>query len=167
MSTASLREVFSMLFTEPAEATVNAERQYRRIWIDWLQDTKKLTNGLNVTPAQFEKTLSMAPVMTFRSAIEVGVTMRVASVSEHKAGVSLGLTLSVIEASGSYGFMNRNTQESVFQARARYEMGNREFTIKDYLGNFSIDLAKPGDIDNAITFLERASEGEGDDGGDN
>jgi hypothetical protein len=158
MATTDLTDVFTTLFTAPASAVCRAEREYRRIWLDWLRDLSALIAAAPnpMTADQLAKHLELAPVLQFESFIEVGITMRIASVSEMRAGITAGLRLSVIETSGSFGFVSRNTRESVLQAKAQYTLSNTgAMTLKDYLGTMSIDLAKPDDVKTAVATLEK------------
>lgn len=160
MATTDLESVFSMLFTAPSEAVVRSEAEFRRIWVQWLRDLKKLIDARNALPSppsviEFNEQLELAPVMKFTARVEAGITMRVATVRQTEAKASLGLGLSILQVSGSFGFSSQDTQESVLQAKAQYAMTNtNEVTLKDYLKDFSIELAKPEDIDNAVNFLK-------------
>ncbi|MEE9350969.1 MAG: hypothetical protein V3U78_01815 [Thiotrichaceae bacterium] len=161
MVTTDLKEVFKMLFTAPAEACVEAEASYRAIWLQWLLDLQKMlkTQKLKSTKANnaIISHLDLAPVMKFDGIVECGVTMRIASISEKGKSVSTGIQLGVIETTGSFGFMHRQTNESVMQAKAQYTVTNREVSLANYLGHFSIDLASPSDLTTAISFLKKTS----------
>jgi hypothetical protein len=157
MATTNLTDVFTTLFTAPAGAATRAEREYRRIWLEWLRELAAITDAAPgpMSSEQLARHLELAPVLSFESLIEVGLTMRVASVSETRAGLAAGLRLSVIETSGSLGFMSRSTQESVLQAKAQYTLSNTSrMTLSDYLGTMSITLASPDDVKTAIGALE-------------
>ncbi len=158
MATTDMKEVFTMLFTAPAEASVEAERKYRRIWKEWLGDLSRMHEAFAMDAQQFSDHIDIAPVLSFEAAIEVGITMRIASVREMSGGIEAGLRLSVFEASGRFGFVNRTSTESVMQARAQYQMANREITLRDYLGSFGVPLAEPDDIEGALDFMTKEVE---------
>ena len=162
MVTTDLKEVFKMLFTAPAEASIEAEKNYRVIWLQWLLDLQDL---IKIQKLKSEKAnnaitehLELAPVMKFDGIIECGVTMRIAAITEKGKSVSTGIQLGVIESTGSFGFMHRQTNESVLQAKAQYTVTNREISLSNYLKNFSINLTSPTELTAAISFLKKTSE---------
>ncbi len=150
-----------MLFTAPAEASIEAEKNYRALWLQWLLDLQEMikTQKLKSEKANHAivQHLELAPVMKFDGIIECGVTMRIAAITEKGKSVSTGIQLGVIQSTGSFGFMHRQSNESVLQAKAQYTITNREVSMADYLGHFSIDLASPADLTKAISFLEKTT----------
>lgn len=156
MATTDLTELFTTLFTAPARASWCAEREYRRIWVGWLEDLSRLiaASGGAMDAEGLDRHLAMAPVMRFEGLIELGVTMRVASVGEMRGGLGAGLRLGAIETSGSFGFMSRSTQDSILQAKAQYTLTNdHSMTLSEYLETLSITLANPEDVAVAIEAL--------------
>lgn len=137
MAQSDLTDIITTLFTAPAEASVAAEKQYRRIWMQWLQKTMAL---LDAAPEGSDKAkmltqrLDLAPILKFEAAVDLGVTMRLVSVKAREGGGELGLAVGPFQAAGSFSFMSQSTSESILQARARYQLSNRnELTLRDYL----------------------------------
>lgn len=155
-----LESMFASLFTAPTKAVIEAEKHYRQIWIDWLNELIQLVGkakGINANAdeaAIIARQLDLAPVMKLDAKIEVGVTMRLASVRKFKGDVTLGLGVGTLQAAGSFGFSSESAQESVLQARAFYGLSNSgEVSLKNYLGDFSIPVSKVADLDAAVKFL--------------
>ena len=131
-NTAGIVDVFGELFRTPLEAVVKAEREYFKIWAEWLEVQIKLL-GENPTGDQIKALLEKAPSVQIDGFIDVGITMRIASVSEQKQGGTAGLKLGPIHASGSFGFAKSGSQESVFQTSARFTLSNHNSELSRYL----------------------------------
>ena len=155
MASTDLPGVLNSFFTAPAEASLNAEREYRQIWAKWLNDLLSMINELDNAAAKnaISKQLNIAPVLHFAANIEVGVTMRISGVRETSANASMGLQLATFSASGGFGFMERETHESVLQVRAKYALSNQQITLGEYLGNLSIPVTSVNEVKNAINKL--------------
>jgi len=158
MSTISITNVLSELFSAPLRAVVNAESEYRKIWADWLEsqlalitdptDPKKFRTGFKA-----EEWLKTAPVVSVDGMINMAITMRVAGVQEKSYGGSAGLSLGPIYGSGGFGFVNRSTEESVFRANASFTLSNTGKDITALLGQHKLNPASPEQVQNAITAL--------------
>jgi hypothetical protein len=160
MSTTSLTSVFRELFVAPLSAAYDSEREYRKIWAEWLKGQKNLLDGANVPPDfDMKKILALSPVINLDGVIEVGITMRIAGVQEFNAELKVGLSVGPIYGAGGFGFVNRTSQESVFQASTRYVISNFERNLQKYLEARSITLAQPKDIETAITALSKSMDG--------
>lgn len=157
MSTTSITNVMTELFYAPLEAAVQAEKQYRRIWADWMtfqlalateDDGKTLRSG--VDPKALLKT---APAVSMDGVIELAITMRVAGVKETRGKIGAGLSIGPIYTSGGFGFMSRTTEESVFQAHARFTLSNTGKNLTDYLEQYKLPVTRPEDVNSAIKEL--------------
>lgn len=150
----SVREIFKGLFTWPAEAVVDAEKQYRAIWLEYIVNLQaRIPQGTTDEKRKeiIKQAFKMAPVMKFHATVEAEVTMRIESSSS--TGVDAGLQVGPFVARGRY---NSSTgQESTFRALANYEISNSgSCTLKEYVN--------PGiDVDANISkedFLEKVKE---------
>lgn len=154
---AEIKTIFSALFSDPIDAVLVAEKSYRRIWADWLNDLNAFIAPLPPAEqaAAIAKRLELAPVMKFAACIEAGITMRVASLTQKEGKVALSLGTGPFQISGGGGFSSQQSSESIFQARATYTLSNdADRSLKDYLGELKLDLATPSDITNAVTRLK-------------
>jgi hypothetical protein len=152
MSTVDLVTVFREMFTAPLKAAVEAEKDYRRIWADWLEVQKKLLP--NTPDAVIPKELLfLAPVLDLNGVVEVGVTMRIAGVNKKDIALGGGISVGPIHVTGTFGFSSQNTQESVFQAHARFTLSNCKADLSNFLTVHNLTLAKVADLDVAIKKL--------------
>src|SRR5690606_34972314 len=135
---------------------VSVEREYRRIWAEWLADLKNLlsASGADDSARFIADHLPQAPVMQLNAKIDLGLTMRLASVRQTQGGASVTLSVGPIGASGQFGFMSKSTEESLMQVHAQYTMTNGEVSLHDYLTASQLELASAADIDKAVQFLE-------------
>lgn len=131
-------ELFKVLFTTPVQSLILAEREYRKIWMEYIDDVTKQLEQLNIgkdsdnqkKAAIIKSALSMAPVMNFEAAIEVESMMRISGTKEKS--VNGGLQLSVFHVSGRYSSSNR--QESSIKAKAIYNLSNtKKISLIKYL----------------------------------
>lgn len=155
--TADLENVFTTLFTAPAEAVVQAEADYRQIWAKWLGNVMELLKQRDESKhAEILRThLNLAPVMKLNAKVEVGITLRVGSIKKRDGSVGVGLGVGAFQLNGSYGFMSQSSSESVMQARAAYEMTNQaEVTLKEFADTWSLPLTSATEVGTAITFLK-------------
>jgi len=164
MSTTSITDVLSELFSAPLEAAVNAEIEYRRIWAKWLSYQRALITekegdeeeGSKKTEQQLLDLLKTAPEISIDGVINLEITMRIAGVRETSVGFGGGLSLGPIYGSGNYGFMNRATEESVFRANAKFTLTNASRNLTALLEhNDLLPLTKAEEVKNAIAELEK------------
>ncbi len=150
------------LFYAPLDAAVKAEKQYCRIWADWMtfqlalateEDGKTLRSGVDLTAL-----LKTAPAVSMDGVIELAITMRVAGVKETQGGLGIGLSIGPIYASGGFGFMSKTTEESIFQAHARFTLSNTGKNLTGYLGQYKLPVTKPEDVTSAIKELGKHSD---------
>ena len=170
----ALESIINTLFTAPAEASVQTEREYLEIWAKYLDGISKeiaqrnppASTGAGAAPkaaldeagikALIEYRLKMAPVLKFQGMIDLGITMRVASVEEKEGSLSAGVQVGAFQASGSFGFLSQSTQESVMQARASYSVANYDsITLTDYLKPSKLELTTADQLKEAVTFLNK------------
>lgn len=158
MAQAQMHEILNTLFTAPVKASVMAEAEYRKVWIEWLDRTEKLIPAdapEAVQKAVIEAQLDMAPIMKFEAAIDLGVTMRLVSIKEGSGGGSLGLNVGAFQVSGSFGFMSSNTSESILEARARYQLSNtNEQTLRGFLAAAGVPVEKKEQLADARRALK-------------
>lgn len=155
---ADMKEMFTTLFTAPIRAAVEAEASYRRIWVEWLQQTASLIPEDATDEVQariIANRLDMAPVMKLDAAIDVGLTMRLVTVKQTDAGGELGLAVGPFQVSGQFGFSSSKTAESVMEARARYQLSNtNSATMRDYLEAADAVPTKKTELENAQKALQ-------------
>jgi hypothetical protein len=157
MSTASLTTVFRELFAAPLESVCQAERDYRKVWIQWLRDQMRLVTGKDgklKEGVNLDQILNLAPVVNLDGVVEVAITMRIAEVKEKKGDVSGGLQVGPIHTSGSFGFSNQSSEESVLQASTRFAISNNQKSLGKYLKDRNIAMSTPEDVNKAIALLE-------------
>lgn len=173
MAQEKLESMYSQMFTAPVRASLLAEKEYRKIWLENLEKLKqKLGSDEEDEPAVGEGgdedgdnndgnsliklALDMAPVMSFDAHISAEIIMRIVSI-ESKSG-ELGLQVGAFKASGRYG--SENTQESTFKASAHYRLSNsHHISLDDYLQSHGINLTKkPDEIEKAIETLKEENE---------
>lgn len=161
MATGDLTDVFSTLFTAPTGAVVDAAREQRRIWRDWLRDVLRLVEAAEdaaTKRAILAEHLALAPTWQLTAQVSVGVTMRVASIERAEGGAMLGLGVGLLQGAGSFGWMHESSTESVLQARAQFALGNeREVRLADYLKTLGVELNDEADVRTAITTLHHAA----------
>lgn len=162
MSTSSLENMVSTLFSAPGRAAIETELAYRKIWINWLKDVtnliakKKFEANENALKQALMQHLELAPVMKISGVMEIGLTMRIASLKESNGSISMGI--GAIALSGSYGFASRTAEESIIQVRAQYTLTNSEVSLEKYLGTWGITLASAESVENAIKMLSDFSD---------
>jgi hypothetical protein len=158
MSTASIRDVMTELFTAPLEAAVAAERGYREAWAQWMKDQADLAkNNRNVSIPEI---LRDAPAVSLDGIVEMSVTMRIASVRQREGSVGLGVGLGPVHATGSFGFISKTAEESIFQAQAKFTLSNTDRNLTAVLAKSGLAPANLDDMDNAIKLLQTSSKQE-------
>ena len=151
-----------MLFSEPLKATLDAEKSYREVWVEWLTQTQKLIPANATGPQQaamISERLDIAPTMKFEAAIDAAVTMRLVSVKSKTGEGKLGLAVGPFQVSGSFGFTSSSTSESILEARARYQLSNtNEATLRGWLEAAGIDPTTRDSLDDAKARLQDTEE---------
>jgi hypothetical protein len=156
MSTISISQAFTELFSAPLKSVVQAEEDYLRLWINRLQVIQKLfvTNGKWKADVDMKTVVAQyAPAVRLEGRIDTALTLRVAGVREISANASVGLALGPVHASGGFGFVSRNTHESIFQASTSFALSNKEFSLTNYLEAAKLPLVTAADLNNAIKHL--------------
>lgn len=147
MATESLEKMISTLFTAPAKAVVEAEREYRKIWAEWLQMTAQRVGADNVG-----KQLNLAPVMKINGALDLSLSMRVTSIDQTNASLSLGT--GPITVSG--GYFRQTTEESSLSVRGCFTLTNTEVDLASYLGQMGVTIKDDASCKQAIDKLKQA-----------
>lgn len=147
MATTSLETMIGTLFTAPADAAVKAEAGYRRIWADWLEQTRDLVGQNNINALQ--QMLPQAPVMKFSGVLELTLSMRVASISQVDGSLSLGA--GPITVSG--GYFRQSSEESALTARGTFTLTNSEVDLSTYLSRMGLTPTDPASLTKAIDTL--------------
>ncbi|MGP1345401.1 MAG: hypothetical protein ACTS3F_01865 [Phycisphaerales bacterium] len=137
MAIDDIGRVFSMLFTAPSQAMVKACADQRRVWIEWLEDLRRVLDGLGGEGdpgAIIAKHLRMAPAWRMDAQVCAAIQMRVASITRMGGEMSLGLGLSGLSVAGRFGFSQENSTESTLHATVRYAFSNdAEVSLSDYM----------------------------------
>lgn len=155
--TTKVSSVLKELCSAPLEAAVEAESEYRRIWLKWLQGKQAMIKNLDdETKAgiNWHDIFAVAPAITVNSTVDLAISMRVASVKEVSAEGQIGLSIGPVHASGGFGFVNRSTSESTLQAATSIVLSNNEQNLLDYLGKHNIVPSKDK-LETAINFLKK------------
>lgn len=171
MPVADLKSVFSMLFTAPLEAVVEAEVRYRRLTHECLHNLLQTVNVLYPAPAAgaarspsqlaaiqslITSQLALAPIFKINASVDAALTMRVASITTKNAEVNLQLGVGGISVGGSFGSSQQASSETVLQAAARYAVhNNTEISMTDFLANFGLTPTDPEGLKNAVEKLEK------------
>ena len=155
--TTSISGVLKELCSAPLEAAVQAEADYRTIWLKWIEGEIAMINTLDDATKQdidWMKILGSAPAISVNSKVDLAITMRIASVKEVTAKGEVGLAVGPIHASGGVGFMSRSTTESTLQASTSVVLSNNEQNLLDYLGKHNITPTDPTQLDKAVALLK-------------
>jgi hypothetical protein len=147
MATRSMESMISTLFLAPGRAALEAEAGYRKIWVEWLEQTKKLVGD---DPKAIEKMMAIAPIMKVSGVLELTLSMRVAEVSGLNGSLSLGA--GPISVSG--GYFRQSSEESALTARGTFTLTNTEVDLQTYLARSGLTPVDPGSLDKAIKALD-------------
>ncbi len=153
-------KMITTLLTAGPDAAIQANREQRKIWADWLEDIIDMLGEIG-EEIDFEKReifiseqLSLAPAFKLNAFISVSSSMRIASIDRVDASGGLGLSLGLLQISGSFGMSQQNSSESTLQARAEYTLtNNNELSLSDYLGSLGVKTSDPTELQNAVTIL--------------
>jgi len=168
MSTASITNVIEQLFSAPLNAATNAEKNYRKIWLDWIDHKVKLlekvsgntkTEGTKkvLKPEIIANMFNQAPIVSLEGTIDIGITMRISSVKESGGEVSAGIQVGPVHAGGKFSFMNQKSEESMFQAATSFALGNTDkVDLKTYLENMGLDTSSANALADARKILSES-----------
>lgn len=165
MAQISIATAIRDLYSAPLEAAVTAERQYRAIWADWIEQRLALATlpdgglrqGVNLA-----EILETAPIVRVDGRVEMAISMRIATARERKGEAGGSLGLGPISIGGTYSFMERGSQESTFQASTVMTVSNNEKTLSELLGENRINATTPEELTAAVEFLREEKQEDGD-----
>jgi len=160
----SLAGVLSEMCSAPLEAAVQAEEDYRAIWVKWLKE--KLEWADNLPPAakatiDWTTLFQTAPIVDVNQTIQLAITLRVASVKEKKGGLSGGISVGPIHLSGNFGFSSSSSQESLIQASTAVTLTNVTTDLTGLLAVNNLVPSSPDDLKTAISLLTKKDAPEG------
>lgn len=161
--TQSISSVFRDLFRSPLQAVIQAERDYLKIWADWIDVQVKLLDDKELSEEQIQALMTKAPSVQLDGFIDVGISMRIATVKQTDIGISAGISgaamgVAPVHASGSFGFSKSSSQESMFQASARFNVSNNNTDLGQFLAERGMSPVNVEQLKGVSDLLKKEGE---------
>jgi hypothetical protein len=129
----NLTDVYQQLFAAPLRAAVQAENDYRQIWLSWFRQRLAIAQaaGVTITPQVLADIVAVAPIIKLNGTVSSAVKLRIESTLS--ADGKVGLSLASIPLSASFEFAASRTEESTLEASTAMTLSNADRDLSTLL----------------------------------